>query len=323
MTRIVAVALTAALAGALCGLSGLRAQSGRPITIIVPYSPGTGPDILARDIGQQLSRQWGHPVVVDNKSGASGSIGTQVVARAAPDGHTLLMTPDPPFTTNLFLMKKAPYDPIKNFAPISEVATGTLALVVHNSIPADSVQTFVTYARDHKGEINYASPGVGTPHHLVMEFLKTTTGTDLQHVPFKDAAGAVSNLVGGHVSAAFLPVHVALPLPQDKVRIIAVTSGRRLAGTPRLPTLIEQGIPGFEAYIRFGLLAPAGTPSDLVERYSKAIDEIVRSPELADRLTSQGLTAVGGTSQSYSEAIAADLSKWRKVVGDAKISADN
>jgi tripartite-type tricarboxylate transporter receptor subunit TctC len=322
LMRRLAVALAAALTCAVCGLSEARAQSSRPITIIVPYSPGTGPDILARDIGEQLARKWTQPIVIDNKSGASGSIGTQIVARAAPDGLTLLMTPDPPFTTNLFLMKSLPYDPIKSFAPIIEVATGTLALVVHSSIQADSAQAFVAHAKAHPGEVNYASPGVGTPHHLTMEFLKTAANINLQHIPFKDAAGAVSNLVGGHVGAAFLPVHVALPLPQDKVRVIGITSGKRLTSTPRVPTLIEQGFPGFEAYIRFGILAPAGTPPELVERYNKTIGEIVRSSELADQLTRQGLTAVGGTSQSYSEAIAADLAQWRKVVADGKITTD-
>ena len=284
---------------------------------LFPIPPGTGPDILARDIGEQLARKWTQPIVIDNKSGASGSIGTQIVARAAPDGLTLLMTPDPPFSTNLFLMKSLPYDPIKSFAPIIEVATGTLALVVHSSIQADSAQAFVAHAKAHPGEVNYASPGVGTPHHLTMEFLKTAANINLQHIAFKDAAGAVSNLVGGHVGAAFLPVHVALPLPQDKVRIIGITSGKRLTSTPRVPTLIEQGFHGFEAYIRFGILAPAGTPPELV------VGEIVRSSELVDQLTRQGLTAVGGTSQSYSEAIAADLAQWRKVVADGKITTDN
>jgi len=322
-TPSVTIALSIALAWTVCGLSQTTAQSSRPITIIVPYSPGTGPDILARDIGEQLSRKWAQPIIVDNKSGASGSIGTQMVARAAPDGFTLLMTPDPPFTTNLFLMKKLPYDPIKSFAPIIEIATGTLALVVHSSIQADSTPALVAHAKAHPGEINYASPGVGTPHHLTMEFLKTAARVNLQHVPFKDAAGAVSNLVGGHVGAAFLPVHVALPLPPDKVRIIGVTSGKRLTSMPQVPTLIEQGFPGFEAYIRFGILAPAGTPAELVERYNKAIGEIVRSTEMAAQLTRQGLTAVGGTSQNYSEAIAADLAQWRKVVADGQIATEN
>jgi tripartite-type tricarboxylate transporter receptor subunit TctC len=316
-------ALGTTLVGCFCALSAAHAQSTRPITIIVPYSPGTGPDILARFVADGLSQQRAQPVVIDNKSGASGSIGTQIVAHSAPDGLTLLMTPDPPLTTNVFLMKKAPYDPIKDFAPVSEVATGTLALVVHNSIPVDSAQAFVTYVKAHPGEINYASPGVGTPHHLMMEFLKNAAGMEVQHIPFKDAAGAVSNLVGGHVKAAFLPVHVALPLPQDKVRIIGVTSDKRLASAPQVPTLIEQRFPGLEGYIRFGVLAPAGTPPDLVERYSRSIGEIVRSPEATEKLRSQGLTAVGGSSHDYSAAIAADLSKWRKVIADAHIIPEN
>src|SRR5436190_11027960 len=263
MVRAFGAALGTTLVGCFCALSAAHAQSTRPITIIVPYSPGTGPDILARFVADGLSQQRAQPVVIDNKSGASGSIGTQMVAHSAPDGLTLLMTPDPPLTTNVFLRTKAPYGPIKDFAPVSEVATGTLALVVHNSIPVDSAQAFVTYVKAHPGEINYASPGVGTPHHLMMEFLKNAAGMEVQHIPFKDAAGAVSNLVGGHVKAAFLPVHVALPLPQDKVRILAVTSGQRLGSTPGVPTLTEQGFP-VEGYIRFGVLAPTGTPTELV-----------------------------------------------------------
>jgi tripartite-type tricarboxylate transporter receptor subunit TctC len=321
--RPVVASVLAVLLAAWLGVSGAaHAQSGRPITIIVPYSPGTGPDILARFVGERLTQQWGQPVIVDNKSGASGSIGTQMVAHAAPDGLTLLVTPDPPLTANVFLMKKPPYDPIKDFAPVSEIATGTLALVVHTSIPADSAPAFVAYVKAHPGEINYASPGVGTPHHLMMEFLKGAAGIDVQHIPFKDAAGAVSNLVGGHVKAAFLPVHVALPLPQDKIRILAVTSGKRLAGAPQVPTLIEQGFPGLEGYIRFGVLAPAGTPSDVVTRYSTAIGDIVRSPDAAEKLRSQGLTAVGGTAPDYASAIAADLAKWRKVIADGHIVAE-
>jgi len=315
--------LGAALMASFCMLPAAHAQSGRPITIVVPYSPGSGPDILARFIGERLSQQRAQPVIVDNKSGASGSIGTQFVAHAAPDGLTLLMTPDPPLTANLFLMKKPPYDPIKDFAPVSEVATGTLALVVHSSIAAESAPAFVAYVKAHPGEINYATPGVGTPQHLMMEFFKNAAGIDVQHIPFKDAAGAVSNLVGGHVKAAFFPVHVALPLPQDKVRLIGVTSGQRLASAPQAPTLIEQGFPGFQGYIRFGVLAPAGTPPGLIEQYSSAIADIVRSPEATEKLKSQGLTAVGSTARDYAAAIAGDLAMWRKVIADAHIAADN
>jgi tripartite-type tricarboxylate transporter receptor subunit TctC len=318
----VAAALAAALMAWFAALPA-SAQSVRSITIVVPYSPGTGPDILARFIGERLSQQRRQPVVVDNKSGASGSIGTQMVAHATPDGLTLLMTPDPPLTANLFLMKKPPYDPIKDFAPVSEVATGTLALVVHDSVPAASAQAFVAYVKAHPGEVNYASPGVGTPHHLMMEFFKIAASVDVQHIPFKDAAGAVSNLVGGHVKAAFLPVHVALPLPQDKVRIIGVTSGQRLESAPKVATLIEQGFPGFEGYIRFGVLAPTGTQPELIEAYSTAIADIVRAPEAAEKLRSQGLTAVGGSARDYAAAIAADLAKWRRVIADAHIVTDN
>jgi tripartite-type tricarboxylate transporter receptor subunit TctC len=297
-------------------------QSGGVITIIVPFSPGTGPDILARVIGAELQTRWGQTVIVDNKPGASGNIGSQFVARAAPDGHTLFMTPDPPFTANINLMKDVPYDPVKSFTPIIEVAVGTLALAVHSSIPVTSAQAFIEYAKARPGQINYGSSGVGTPHHLTMEFFKLTTHVNLKHIPFKDSAGAISNLLGGHISAMFIPTPLALPLPQDKIRLLAVTSTERVPAAPNLPTLVEQGLPGFEAVIRFGILAPVGTPREIVTRYNTVINEILRSPQFEEKIANLGLTTVGGTPEHFGEANAKSLVKWQKVLKEARITAE-
>jgi len=295
-------------------------QSSGPIAIIVPFSPASGPDIVARGIADQMSRQTGEAVIVDNKTGASGTIGARFVARAAPDGRTLLMTADPPFTVNQFLQKQALYEPLKQFSPVGELATGTLALVINSAVKADTAQAFVSLAKEHSSDINYGSPGVGTPQHLAMEFFKSASGISIRHIPFKDAAGATTALLGGYVSAAFLPIQVALPLPRDKVRILGVSSAARLSSVPEIPTLSEQGFPGFEAYFRIGLLAPAGAPSELVTRTSKLIGAIVRSPDLSDKLAAVGLVALGSSPAEYAAVLAADEAKWRNVVRDAKIA---
>ena len=301
---------------------GAAAQEpGRAITIVVPYSAGTGPDILARTIGEELQQRLSQPVVIENRPGASGNIGTQVVARAASDGHTLLMISNP-FTANISLFKSVPYDPVKSFTPIIKVATGSLALAVHPSVPVKSTSEFVAYARARPGELNYSSPGVGTPHHLAMELLKLTAKIDMKHVPYKGSAGATQDLVGGHVSAAFQAVHVALPFMQsNQLRLLGVASKERTSVAPQVPTLSEESLP-VDVDLWFGLLAPAGTAPAAIGRYNKEINEIIRAPQISAKLAKQGLTIVGGTPERLSEFIAQDIVKWQKVVRDARIAVD-
>jgi len=320
--RLSIACLLAVLFAVFASTQGEAQESRRPVTIVVPFSPGTGPDIIARIIAEKLQPRLGHPVIVDNKTGASGSIGSQGVMRAAPDGHTLMVTADPPFTANVSLMKSVIYDPVKGFTPIIEAAVGTLALVAHPSLPASSIKELIAYAKGRPGEVNYASPGVGTPHHLAMEFFKLTAKIDLMHVPFRDSAGAISNLLGGHVSAMFLPVHVALPLAPEKVRILAVATKARTPLLPDQPTLDELGFPGFDADIRYGVLGPAGMPPEIVARYNSEIGEILRSPDVTERLAKQGLRSAPDTPEAYAANIAQDLAKWRNVVTDAKLSVD-
>jgi len=302
--------------------AGATAQlPGHTITITVPYSPGTGPDILARTIGEELQHRWNQSIVVENKPGASGNLGTQTVARAAPDGHTLVLVSNP-FTANISLFKSVPYDPVKSFAPIIQLAKGSLVLAVHPSIPADSTQQFIAYVKARPGQVNYSSPGVGVPHHLAMELFKYVAKIDMKHVPYRGSAGATQDLLGGHVSAAFQAVHVALPLMQNnQLRLLAIASKERTSIAPELPTLVEQGLP-VEVDLWYAILAPAGTPTAIIVRYNKEINEIIANPQIAERLAKQGLTVLGGTSERLAEFIAEDMLKWQHVVKEAGILAE-
>jgi len=312
-------------ASALAGLaprSAIAQQPGRPITIIVPYSPGTGIDILARALGTELSQKFGQPVVVDNKTGASGNIGTAVAARAAPDGHTLLMIAKV-FVVNPSVFKSVPYDPIKSFTPVIKLATGSIVLAVHPSVPVGTTRNFIQYAKSRPGELNYGSPGFATPHHLAMELFKQATGTDLVHVPYKGTANVMSDLVGNHVSAMFIPTHVALPHALDnQIRVLGVASLERVPVAPAVPTLHEQGVKGFEVDLWFGLLAPAGTPDAIVARYNTALNSFLRSPAIAAELGKQGLVPSGGPPEVLRDLIAHDLEKWAKIIKAAGITAE-
>ena len=315
--------LLPAFAAIALSTSGAAAQQpGRTITIVVPFTPGTGPDILARVLGEEIQQRWSQPVVVENKPGASGNIGTQVAARAAPDGHTLLLTTSP-FTQNVSLFKSVPYDPVSDFAPIIQLVEAFMALAVHPSVPATSAQAFVDHLKARPGQIDYASPGRGTPHHLSMELFKLATGTDAKHVPYRGSAPAIQDLVGGHISAMFIPVHVGLPLAKDnQIRLLAVAHKERVSVAPDVPTLPEQGIKGVDIDFWLGMLAPAATPPETVARYNTVLNEILRAPKTAEKLTTQGFVGVGGTAGDFGGLIARDLAKWRKVVKDAGISPE-
>jgi tripartite-type tricarboxylate transporter receptor subunit TctC len=313
-----------AVLSALAALAPAAAQgiSSRAITIVVPYTPATGPDVMARLLGDELKERWNQPVVVDNKPGATGSIGTQIVARAPPDGHTLLMTSNP-FTSNVSLFNNVPYDPIKSFAPIIDVGAGALALCIHPSVPATNVEEFIAYAKPRPGELNYGSPGIGGPHHLAMELFKQVTGIEMKHIPYRGSAGATQDLVGGHVSAAFLSLSIAAPLAEShSLRILGIASKNRVPTSPELPTLIEQGIKSFEAELWFGLLAPAGTTPDMIARYNTVMNEIVREPRVVALAAKQGIVTRGGTPAQFGEFLRRDLATWQKVVQEAGIKAE-
>ena len=295
---------------------------GQAITIIVPYTPGTGPDTLARLLGEEIQARWHQPVVVENKPGASGNIGTQVAGRAPADGSTLLLAASP-FTQNVSLFKSVPYDPVAGFAPIVHLTDAFMALAVHPSLPVTSAQGFVAHLKAHPGQVDYASPGRGTVHHLAMELFKLATGTNVKHVAYRGSAPAVQDLVGGHISSMFLPVHIGLPLAKDnQIRLLAVANNERVSVAPDVPTLTELGIRGVDIDFWLGMFAPAATPVATVERYNGVLNDILRTPRIADTLKVQGFVAVGGSAREFAELIAKDLVKWRKVVRDAGISPE-
>jgi len=317
--------IIAALALCLVALA-CHAQGTYPdhsIKIIVPFTPGTGIDILARTLGQKLGDEWKQAVVVENRPGASGNIGTDAVAKSAPDGYTLLMTANT-LVLNRSLFKSIPYDPVKDFAPIAPLAIGSLALVVNPSVPANSVKDLVALAKAQPGKLNYASPGNGTPHHLAMELFKSSTGTNLLHVPYKGTAGAVQDLLGGQVQVMFLPVHVALPqVEAGKLRMLAAGGTTRASATPNVPSLAEAtGIRNIDTDIWYGLYAPAGTPPSIVAKLNAGINGLLHNPEVAQTLEKQGLQPTGGTPEALGRITRDDLERWAKVVRDANIQPE-
>ena len=312
----------------VCGLaSGLAAAQetypAKPVRIVVPFTPGTGIDILARSLGQKMGDDWKVGVVVENRPGASGNIGTEAVAKSAPDGYTLLMTAST-FIMNRSLFKSIPYDPIADFAPVAPLAIGQLALVTNPSVKARTVKEFVALAKESPGAMTYGSPGNGTPHHLAMELLKATMGINLLHVPYKGTAGATQDLLGGQISAMFLPVHVALPLvTAGKLNMLAAGGTQRTAVTPDVPSLAEAvGVRDIDTDIWYGLFAPARTPPAVIGTLNRTVNKLLKNPEVADALEKQGLQPTGGTEEQLDRMTRTDLERWAKVVRDAKIQPD-
>ena len=294
--------------------------SDRPITIVVPFTAGTGIDLLARICGEELQQRWGQAVTIENRPGASGNIGSQYAATRPPDGHTIMMTVNT-FVMNVSLFKSVPYDPQKSFAPIVEVAVGSLALAVHPSVAAPSAAALVALAKADPGKITYASPGRGTPQHLAMELFKLTAQVDLVHVPYSGSAGAVRDLVGGHVGAMFIPLHTVLPLANDRqVRLLAVGSEQRSPLAPEVPTFAEEGLAGINIDLWYALLAPADTPADIIGRYNRTLNDILSTPKIRDALAVQGLSARGGSPADLAQLIASEQARWAKVVRDAGIA---
>jgi tripartite-type tricarboxylate transporter receptor subunit TctC len=296
--------------------------SERPLTIIVPFTAGSGPDLLARLASDELRNRWGQTVVIDNKPGASGNIGAAAASKSTPDGHTLLLYVNT-VLLNAAMSRKLPFDPIKDFTPIIEIARGALALAVHKSVDVTDANALVAMAKAKPDDLTYASPGRATPHHLAMELFKLRTGSKLRHVPFTGTAGAVQAVVGGHVQAMFIPIHVGLSHAQDgNIRILGVGSNKRSPQAPNVPTLAEQGIANTDVDLWYGLSAPAGTPVDIIERLNKALNEALADPKVRATLDKQGLAAVGGTTQSFANLIAKDLPLWRDVVQSAGLAVD-
>jgi len=305
----------------LCAAGAQAQYPSRPIKLIVPFTPGTGIDILARVWGQKLQERLKNPVVIENRPGASGNIGTEAVAKAPADGYTLLMTATT-LVQSAVLSKSVPYDP-KAMTPIGLAAIGNLSLVANPAVPARNVSELVALVKAQPGRLNYASPGNGTPHHLAMELLKLHFGLHIVHVPYKGTAGAVTDLLGGQIQLMFLPVHVALPLVQSgKLVMLASGGAQRSPVTPDVPSLAESGVKDIDVDIWYALLGPAGLPPDVVALLNGELAAILRDPEVRAGLLKQGLNPLTGTPAELARLIETDLVRWGRVVREAHIAAD-
>ena len=312
--RLLRAALVAFLA---LSASGAFAQSypTRPIRLVVPFPPGGTTDILAREVGERLSVSLGQPVVIDNRPGAAGNIGADLVAKSAPDGYTFLMGTVGTHAINTSLYTKMPYDHVKDFAPVILVAGVPNVLEVTPSLPVNSVADLIRLAKEKPGQINFASSGSGTSIHLSGELFKTMAGVDMTHIPYKGSAPALTDLIGGQVQVMFDNLTSSLPqIRAGKLRAIAVTSAQRAAALPNVPTIAESGLPGFEASSWFGILAPAGVPPTVIARINADVNQWLRTSDARDKLLAQGAVAAGGTPEQFAAHIRAETEKWAKVV---------
>jgi tripartite-type tricarboxylate transporter receptor subunit TctC len=319
--QAIATGLAALVAPGVAGAQGVRQPDGS-VTLIVGSTAGTGNDILARLMAPFLSQRFGQPVVVDNRTGASGVIAAQAVNRAAPDGRTMLVLGDP-FVTNPSLMPNLPFDPVGGFTFLANLAYGAIVLAVRTDLPAQDVRGFVDLAKARPGQLNYASPGNGTPHHMIMELFRLNTGITLTHVPYRGSAQAVQDLIGKRVEAMMLPVHVALPLARDRqIRILAIGSDRRPPEAPEIPTLAEAGFAMTNVTLWYGLFGPPGMAPELVQRINAEVNAWLALPETQERLRGQGMTAGGGTPEAFRTQIVDDIAHWAQVIRDGGIRAD-
>jgi tripartite-type tricarboxylate transporter receptor subunit TctC len=290
------------------------AWSDQPIRIVVPFTPGTGPDIIARFVGEKLSPKIGQPAVIENVAGASGNIGSQQVARAKPDGLTLMSSVNT-LVMNASLFKNLPYDPVTDFAPISMTAWGSLVLVANPSQAPNTLAELMAAAKASPKKLTYGSPGVGTPHHLSMALVEQGAGIELLHVPYKGTAGAVQDLLGGQIGYMFLPVHVSAQyIKAGKLKAIAAGSPKRLPQLPDVPTLIEAGLAGADVDMWYGLFAPKGTPQPIVDQLNREVAAILNAPEAKKVFEAQGLVPTASTPAALEDIVVKDRKRWADVV---------
>ncbi len=292
----------------------------KPIRIVVAYTPAGATDILARTIGQKLTEAWGQAVIIDNRPGANGNIGTEYAAKATPDGYTLLMVTAGTHGINPGLYRKLGFDAVKDFAPVSLVAMVPNVFVVNNAVPSKDLKEFIAYAKANQGKLNYGSPGNGSTAHLSMELFKSMTGIQMVHVPYKGSAGVLADLIGGQIVVTMdnMPPYVP-QVKAGKIRALAVSPARRSPALPDVPTVAEAGVPGYDSGAWFGLVAPANTPKDLVAKLSREIARILKLPDVSARLADLGAESVGGTPEQFSAHIKAEIAKWAKVIRDANV----
>jgi tripartite-type tricarboxylate transporter receptor subunit TctC len=303
---------------AIAGLpQSVRADDypNRPITLIVPFPPGGSTTVMARNVADQLTASLGQQIVVDNRSGAGGTIGTRAAAKAAPDGYTILLSYTATFSIAPSAYANPGYDPRKDFAPIGMIGAAPSVLVVTPSLPVHSVGELIKYAKARATPMPYGSPGLGTVNHLAFELLAAETGMTLQHVPYKGNGPAITDLLGGHIPVMFVPIPVAIGNVQSGgLRGLAVSSPKRSALLPNLPTVQEAGVKDFDVALRYGLAAPAGTPPPIVDKLNKALNAALASEEVKKRLATEGAEALPGTPEAYADDIDREERKWSALV---------
>lgn len=326
MLKFIKVACSCAIAAGIAVSPSANAQGKYPsqsVKIVVPFSPGGSIDVLARVIGQKLAATWHQPVVVENRPGASGNIGTEAVAKSTPDGYTLLMTAST-ITITPTLMKSVGFDPIKSFVPVGRVAVGDLALVARPGLQATTVKELIALRKSSQSLLTYASPGNGTPHHLAMELFKQRSGFDALHVPYRGSGGMVSDVLAGQVDVAFVPINQAIAhIRGGKLQLLAAGGAKRTSVTPDVPSIEEaSGVRGVDCDLWFGLYAPAGTPGDIVARLNADMAAALATPEVRQVLTAQGLSPAPGSPAELAQLTSSELTRWSEVIRKGNIRAD-
>jgi tripartite-type tricarboxylate transporter receptor subunit TctC len=313
------------LAAALTAAPAALAQTypTKTVRMIVAFPPGGTTDILARATAQKLTEAFGQQVVIDNRPGAGGNIGTELVARSPADGYTLLASPGSTLTSNPAVYAKVPFDTVRDFAPVTIIAEVPNVLIVHPSLPVKTVKELIALAKTRPGQLAYASTGAGQSTHLSAELFKQMARVDMIHVPYKGSAPALTDMVAGQVTVMFDNMPSCLPFVKaGRLKAIAVTSTRRSPTTPELPTVAEAALPGFDVTVWFSVLAPANTPRDIVARLNGEIVKALKAPDMRERLSQQGAEPVGNTPEEFAGVIKRDLAKWSKLVKDANIRLD-
>jgi tripartite-type tricarboxylate transporter receptor subunit TctC len=295
----------------------------KPIRLIVPYPPGGGTDTLARPLAQRLAVELGQPVIVDNRGGAGGNLAMEAVARAPADGYTLVLALTPQLAVNISLYDKVRYDPRHDFAPITLLAEGPYLLVVHPSVPVNSVSELIALAKAKPGELNYATSGIGSGAHMAAELFTSMTGTRMTHTPYKGGGQALTDVLAGHVQLLFAPpVTVTQHITNGRLRALAITGTKRSASLPSVPTMSEAGVPGYDSSVWYGVLAPAGTPKEIVATLNAAMLKILKQPDFHALLVTNGMEPIGSSPTDFSNYIDTEIIKWSKVIKSAAIKVE-
>jgi tripartite-type tricarboxylate transporter receptor subunit TctC len=310
-------------AAAIMALSAAHAWSQsyptRTVRIVVPYAAGGNTDIVTRLLAQHLSTGWGQQVIVDNRAGGATNIGSELVARAQPDGHTLLMG-GASNAINMTLFRKPPYDTLKDFAPIALCTVGANLLSVHPSIPVKNLREVIALAKARPGQLNFASSGIGSSNHMAGELFKLMASINITHVPYKGNTPALADLIGGHVEMGFAGITAQVPLMKaGKIRGIALSSKERFPAIPEIPTFHESGVPGYESSTFFGLMAPSGTAPEIVRKVNADVAKVLARPDIKERLTNDGQIPGGGPSEQFTQFLRAEVAKYAKVIKAAKV----